>query len=262
MALFAIARNAPPSPQIRVVAEDAAGNRREAGWQTNLKERVFEEARIDLSPGFMSNKVPELSEDVGIDARDPLAAFQKINSEERARNEARVREIVAGSQPELLFEGAFVQMKNSAVTSRFAEHRSYFLGGKQVSEAIHYGFDLASLAQAPIEASNRGRVLFAGRLGIYGNCVILDHGMGLTSLYAHLSRIDVKVGDLVEKHGVLGRSGATGLAGGDHLHFAILVGGSYVDPTEWWDAKWVREKIEPAKQGGLLATAAGPAPAN
>ncbi len=261
MALFAIARNAPQSPQIRVMAEDAAGNRSSAGWQTNVKERAFEEARIDLSANFMANKVRELAEVIGADATNPLAAFQSINKDERARNEARVREIVvAGSKPELLYDGVFMQMRNSAVTSRFAEHRSYFLENQQVSEAIHYGFDLASLAQAPIEASNRGRVLFAGPLGIYGNCVILDHGMGLASLYAHLSRIDVKEGDLVAKLGVLGRSGATGLAGGDHLHFAMLIGNNYVDPTEWWDEKWVREKVEPAKQGGLLATAAPPAP--
>jgi len=89
-----------------------------------------------------------------------------------------------------------------------------------------------------------GRVLFAGELGIYGNCVIVDHGMGVVTLYGHLSSLEAKEGDAVEKNSVLGRSGATGLAGGDHLHFAILVGDAYVDPVEWWDEKWVREKID------------------
>ena len=125
-----------------------------------------------------------------------------------------------------------------------AEHRAYFANGEKVSEAIHYGYDLASTAGAPITAANAGRVIFTGALGIYGNCVILDHGLGVTSLYAHLSRIDVREGDVLEKGQALGRSGATGLAGGDHLHFAILVGGSYVDPKEWWDPKWVQEHVE------------------
>ena len=127
------------------------------------------------------------------------------------------------------------------------------------TSTIHFGYDLASTAGAPIEASNRGRVLFAGPLGIYGNCVILDHGLGLTSLYGHLAQIDVHEGDLVEKGQALGRSGETGLAGGDHLHFAMLVGDAYVDPTEWWDAKWVREKIE-SRLGGVqpAETAANP----
>ena len=87
-------------------------------------------------------------------------------------------------------------------------------------------------------------MIFQDPLGIYGNCVIVDHGLGVTSLYAHLSRIDVREGDLLEKDQRLGLSGATGLAGGDHLHFAVMVGSTYVDPKEWWDPKWVREHIE------------------
>ena len=69
-------------------------------------------------------------------------------------------------------------------------------------------------------------MLYADELGIYGNCVIVDHGMGVQSLYAHLSSIGVKPGDMVEKEQELGRSGMTGLAGGDHLHFTMLVNGA------------------------------------
>jgi murein DD-endopeptidase MepM/ murein hydrolase activator NlpD len=130
------------------------------------------------------------------------------------------------------------------VTSVFAERRSYFVDGNQVSEATHYGYDLAATANTPVTAGNTGRVSFAGLLGIYGNCVLVDHGMGITSLYAHLSRIDVKEGEMVSTGQTLGLSGQTGLAGGDHLHFAILVGDSYVDPVEWWDAKWVESHVE------------------
>jgi len=86
--------------------------------------------------------------------------------------------------------------------------------------------------------------VFAGDLGIYGNCVVLDHGLGLASLYGHLASFAVAEGDRVEKGQVLGRSGSTGLAGGDHLHFAIVLGGTYVEPKEWWDPKWVREKVD------------------
>jgi murein DD-endopeptidase MepM/ murein hydrolase activator NlpD len=245
VALFAIPRNAPEAPLIRVVARDRAGNETALGWSTRLKERSFDQVPIRLSTGFLETKVPELAELLRIDASDRIRAFQQINQETRARNEDQIRAIVAESGAEPLFDGAFLQMRNSAVTSRFAEHRSYLVEGEKVSEAIHYGYDLASTANAPIEASNRGRVLFAGDLGIYGSCVILDHGLGLTSLYAHLSRIDVQVGDVIERGATLGTSGATGLAGGDHLHFAILVGGTYVDPKEWWDAKWVSERVEP-----------------
>jgi murein DD-endopeptidase MepM/ murein hydrolase activator NlpD len=263
VALFAIARDQTADVPIRVFAEDRAGNRAAAGWSTELKDAVFPEEPIELDriPSILNERVPDLAAVFGWDAEDRVAAFQRINKEGRALNEAQIREIVRASGPERLFEGPFLQMRNSLVTSRFAEHRTYTLKGEQISEAIHYGFDLAVTKGAPVEAANRGRVLFAGELGIYGNCVILDHGLGLTSLYGHLAQIDVEQGQLVEKGARLGRSGHTGLAGGDHLHFAILVGETYVDPVEWWDAKWVREKIDEMGGPPPEEAGAGQAPA-
>jgi murein DD-endopeptidase MepM/ murein hydrolase activator NlpD len=242
--IFAVPRDAPENPSIQAVAVDAAGNRTVASWQTRFKESSFDEIEIRLGPGFLQNKVAELGELLDIDEGDPVTTFQVINRDERARNEQQIRDIVAASGDEILFEGGFVQMKNSAVTSRFAEHRTYLVDDQEVSEAIHYGYDLASNAAAPIEAANRGLVLFTGDLGIYGATVILDHGLGLTSLYAHLSRIDVEVGEIVPRGATLGLSGATGLAGGDHLHFAIQASGTYVEPKEWWDARWVKDRFE------------------
>ncbi len=250
IALFAIPRDVAPSPRISVMAADLAGNEASAGWPVALTERVFDDVRIELSKTFLEVKVRHLAESLGVEEEDALLAFRKINGEIRAQNEQKIRELTAKSSEEPLFDGPFVQMRNSAVTSRFAERRSYYVEDVKVSEAIHYGYDLASTAGAPIEAANRGRVLFAGELGIYGNCVLLDHGLGLVSLYAHLSQLDVAEGDLVGKNGFLGRSGDTGLAGGDHLHFAMLVGEAYVDPTEWWDAKWVEEKVMSRLGGG------------
>ena len=246
IALFAIPRDAEPDSRMRVFATDAAGNRREVGWPVRMLERSFPRVSIRLSKGFLEGVVPSLAGELGIDGDDAVGVFQEINRDERTRNEDRVRQIVAGSGRERFFSGPFLQMKGSAVTSGFAEHRSYFVDGVQISEAIHYGYDLASVSGAPIEAANAGVVLHAAPLGIYGNCVILDHGLGLTSLYGHLGELNVEPGDRVARGQSLGRSGATGLAGGDHLHFAILAGTTYVDPKEWWDAKWVREHVDPA----------------
>jgi len=256
LAFFAIPRDGARDPVIRVVAEDAAGNRTAQGWQTFFKEREFMEISLNLPPSFFTNKVAELAAARDVDASDLVRAFQEINSKGRQADEARVREIVKDTRPEKLWDGAFQQLANSKVTSHFAERRSYFVEGNQISEATHYGFDLATTAHGPITASNSGRVIFADDLGIYGGCVVIDHGFGVTSLYGHLSRIDVAPGDTVAKGQTIGLSGATGLAGGDHLHFAILVRDTYVDPVEWWDPKWIREKID-----ALLVAPASPAPA-
>lgn len=244
VAFYAVPTDAPSGPELRVVAEDMAGNVARVRWPVVVNERVLPEANVTLPKSFLHTTVPDLAALEGIDASDPTAAFAKINTEVRASNEARIRELVSHSAPERLWEGAFVQLANSKVTSRFAEKRTYFVDGQAVSKATHFGYDLASTQAAPITAAAAGRVVFAGELGIYGNCVLVDHGLGVATLYGHLSRIDVAAGDAVARGGTLGLSGATGLAGGDHLHFAVLVGGTYVDPIEWWDAKWVHENIE------------------
>ena len=167
-----------------------------------------------------------------------------VNTELRAANETRIRELLAESTPEKLWDGAFDQLSNSKVTSSFAEKRTYFVSGQPNSSATHFGYDLASTRATPITAAARGRVVYAGALGIYGNCVLIDHGLGVATLCGRLSRIDVAAGDAVERSQQLGLSGATGLAGGDHLHFAVVVGSTCVDPLEWWDAKWGRENVE------------------
>ncbi len=243
-ALFAVPTTAPEKASIRVIAEDAAGNIGSGRWSVVLRERVLPKASVSLPQTFLDVTVRDLAEAHDLVAEDPQATFRHINTVMRRENEAKIREMTADSAPTPLWEGAFDQLTNSKVTSRFAEQRSYFAGGVKNSEAIHYGYDLASTSMADVNAANHGRVVFADDLGIYGNCVLVDHGMGLASLYGHLSQIDVSVGDEVRKGEPLGLSGATGLAGGDHLHFAVQVGGTYVDPLEWWDRSWVRKHID------------------
>ena len=175
---------------------------------------------------------------------DNLAKFLVINGELRQKNNAKIASFAAQTKPELLWRGAvFHPFGNTAVESAFADHRTYIYQGKQVDQQVHLGFDLASYAGTPIVAANRGIVVFAEELGIYGNCVIIDHGLGVQSLYGHLSSIEVKAGQTVEKEQQIGRSGMTGMAGGDHLHFTMLVNGKMVNPVEWWDSHWIEDRI-------------------
>lgn len=241
IALFAVPTDIDAKAPVRVFAEDAAGNSSEAGWSVVVQPYVQPEGKVQLTQTFLEQVVPRLSP--GGASGD--AAFQEVNTRVRAENEKRIRELVSNTAPELLFTGNLHQLANSKVTSRFGEKRIYMVDGREVSRAVHYGYDLASLSGAPVTASAAGRVVYAGDLGIYGNCVVLDHGLGLASLYGHLSRIDVAVDARVETGQQLGTTGATGLAGGDHLHFATLVGNTYVDPIEWWDAKWVTDHVAP-----------------
>lgn len=244
VAFYAVEVHAPKDPVIRLEAEDAAGNIATASMNVRLNERKFSEEHLNLSRRFFDGVIPPLAASVGVTVDGNVEKFQVINRDIRARDEARIQELIAESDAERYWSEPFTQLPNSKVMSRFAEQRRYFESGREISQATHYGFDLASRSAASVTAANRGRVMFVGDLGIYGNTVLLDHGMGITSLYAHLTDFAVEEGAMVERGQSLGRTGATGLAGGDHLHFAILVGGTYVDPLEWWDARWIQSHVE------------------
>jgi len=138
-----------------------------------------------------------------------------------------------------MWEGVFVQLSNSQVEAFFADHREYVYSGKVIDTQYHLGFDLAVTKHYPVDAANSGVVVLAEYFGIYGNTIVIDHGYGLQSLYAHLSSFQAKMGDYVRKGQMIAKSGMTGLAAGDHLHFSVLVHGVQVNPVEWWDPDWV-----------------------
>jgi murein DD-endopeptidase MepM/ murein hydrolase activator NlpD len=248
VAFFALLHDQDLDAPITVFARDEAGNQTSAPFVDRVFPRPFRKSRIDIDDRFLERAVPHILEqspevDVGAD-EDRLAAFLKINRDLRRVNAEQIGRVAEGTAPSRLWDGPFVQLGNSQVEASFADYRTYFYKAEEIDRQIHLGFDLAVTAAVPIAAANSGRVLHAGWLGIYGNCVILDHGMGVASLYAHLSAAEVKPGDSVNRGQVIGRSGMTGLAGGDHLHFTMLVNGRAVNPVEWWDPHWVADRIE------------------
>jgi murein DD-endopeptidase MepM/ murein hydrolase activator NlpD len=251
ISLFALPWNMPLDTPIAIIAQDEAGNTASRGLQSEVRPRRFPRDVIEIKDGLLQAKVPELLPQYPPD-KPLLDGFLVINRDQRQQAEDQKRQISAKTADRALWEGAFVQPPNSKVFSNFAETRTYRYKGKEIDTQVHLGYDVASLKQSPVPAANKGVVVFAGPLTIYGNTVIVDHGLGLQSLYGHLSRIDVKVGDTVAKAQELGRSGTTGLAIGDHIHFETLIGGVSVTPVEWWDLKWIRDRVgKPLKDAGL-----------
>ena len=246
VAFFALLYAQDVNTPMRVYARDPAGNTARADFDHRTFPKPFKKSRIPLDAKFLERIVPAILEGTTEikPEGDTLAKFLVINGDLRRKNADKIAGFAKQTAPELLWRGVvFHAFKNNAVESAFADHRTYVFEGKEVDRQVHLGFDLASFAGTPIVAANRGKVLFADELGIYGNCVIIDHGMGVQSLYGHLSSIEVKAGQDVEKEQSLGRSGMTGLAGGDHLHFTMLVNGHMVNPVEWWDAHWITDRI-------------------
>jgi murein DD-endopeptidase MepM/ murein hydrolase activator NlpD len=252
LAFYAIPADAPADVKPALVVSDRAGNETRIALVTNILDRAFPEDTIPLTDQFMSDKVAEIlgSSFTG----SSLDGYLKINREVRKENDAALVELCQKSSEDRIWSGAFEQMPNTHAGARFAQRRSYVYQGKTVDKQTHMGYDLASTAHADVPAANDGVVVFAGPLGIYGNCVVLDHGLGLFTLYGHLSEITVANHRPVTKGDTLGKSGTTGLAGGDHLHFAVLLDGVFVDPLEWFDKKWIDDHIE-----GKLGASKSPA---
>jgi len=246
VAFFALLWDQDRNTPIEVFARDVAGNQAVTALEHTVFPKTFSKSRIEIDDRFLQRVVPAIaagSPDENIDTKDLLAGFLTINGDLRRKNTAYIASLAQKTSPEMLFHDAFKQLGNTQVEAKFADTRTYIYKGKQVDTQVHLGFDLASVANTPILASQSGVVLHASDLGIFGNCVILDHGMGVQSLYGHLSSFAVKVGDKVEKGQQLGRSGMTGLAGGDHLHFTMLVGGQAVTPVDWWSPQWMQDRV-------------------
>ncbi|MCX5826903.1 MAG: M23 family metallopeptidase, partial [Deltaproteobacteria bacterium] len=238
------AQAASQKAQIKVYARDLGGNETVQSVPHLLLKKKFRNDKMPTSDSFLQQKMPEfIAQNPVLTGKPLIDVFIYVNGTLREENFRTIQTICQKSEPRQLWEGIFLRMKDASPMAQYGDHRTYVYAGKNIGESTHLGVDLASTANAPIEAANSGVVVHAGYLGIYGNMVMIDHGYGLLSLYGHLSNIDVKNGQAVKKGEVLGKSGLTGLAGGDHLHFSILVGGQFVNPTEWWDPHWIQDNV-------------------
>ncbi len=231
------------SVDLFIWAKDRAGNISVARFYYRIKPKRFRKRNIIITDRFLKRVLPFFSY-CKLNPKDPLVKrFLKINRKLREKNSRFIKGLLTNTSKKRLWKGAWVSLKNAKCTARFADHRFYFYKKRLIDQQLHMGLDLASIANAPVPASNSGRVIYAGRLGIYGLSVIIDHGQGIFSIYGHMSRIDVEKGQDIKKGETIGVTGQTGLAGGDHLHFSIMVNGIFVNPEEWLDYHWLRNNI-------------------
>lgn len=240
LSLFAYPYDVEPQTVPVVFVRNPGGQEATAKFWHKIFPAKFRSRKLEISDGFLEKVLSDV--DPG-GTGELVERFLRVNRMMRADNQRKIEELAAQSEERFLWNGPFLQMENSKVESHFCDFRTYVYRGKEVDKAVHLGFDLASVQHAPVVAANDGKVVHASRLGIFGNCVILDHGYGLQSLYAHLSEIGVKAGDAVKREQPLGKSGSTGLAGGDHLHFSMYLNGVAVNPVEWWDGHWIQDRI-------------------
>jgi len=226
----------------RLWVEDAAGNEKNGFFVNMAIKRRFREERIEVTDDYLASRLPAFA---GLfpEVRDPLERFKRVNTEVRQQSEAVLAKLAAQSAPDPLWDGVFVYLPRSVVKGSFGADRVYTYKGQEIGRETHLGIDLASVPNAQVPAGNAGKVVFAGLLGVYGRAVVIDHGMGLASLYGNLSSITVAAGSMVKKGDPIGATGTSGLANGDQVHFAMYLAGRPIIPIEWWDAHWLDDNI-------------------
>ena len=195
---------------------------------------------LQVSDAFLQKVINELDPN---GTGDPITRFVKVNSEMRRANNKTLSDLRLKTADKFLWSRPFIRQPHSQAEANFADMRNYIYQGQKIDQQVHLGYDLAVTQHVGVEASNDGTVVYAAPLGIYGNCIVVDHGYGLQTIYGHLSRIDVHEGDTVKQGQVMGLSGQTGMAGGDHIHFAMQLDGVQIDPKEWWDTHWIKDHI-------------------
>jgi murein DD-endopeptidase MepM/ murein hydrolase activator NlpD len=225
-----------------VYARNAALDEATAPVTVTIKPKKFRARDFDLTDELAAKLVHSVDPSgrlaPGIEL---LARFLFINGPMRAHNNQQLADLRFQTEEKILWTGAFIHWGKEE--ANFADLRNYIYHGKKVDQQVHLGFDLSDVAHGPVFAANNGRVIWAKDMGIYGNCIVLDHGYSVQSIYGHLSEISVQVGDWVDKGKRIGIAGETGLAGGIHVHFGMQVDGVQVNPREWWDEHWIHDHV-------------------
>ena len=234
--------------KVNVVAVDLAGNKTEAKVPFYIKEFKEKIDNIKISDDFVNNISKHVLENSDMNVPSSIVdIFIKTNKELREKNLKTIREVVKKNlvnDMKTSFDiKPFVRLPNAATFAQFGERRHYFYGEEKIDEAWHLGMDWASVKRAEVQVTNPGKVIFKDYLGIYGDTVIIDHGLGVGTLYAHTSSINVEVNDEVKAGQHIANTGATGAVFGDHLHFGVLVQGIEVNPNEWLDYTWMKTNV-------------------
>ncbi|MFO7838535.1 MAG: M23 family metallopeptidase [Desulfosalsimonadaceae bacterium] len=244
LALFALGYDQGRDTELYVEAVDEAGNTARSRFHNYIRGATFKKDVLGISDSFLKMKLPEFGPYME-DKKDAslIEQFLYVNQTLRRKNNQMILSSAQKSAEKFYWQGAFGRLPGSARRAGFADHRVYRHEGEIVDRAVHMGVDLASLRHAPVPAANAGKVVLAEEVGIYGNTVVIDHGYGLFSVYSHLSRFAAGPGEIVEKGDIIGHTGSTGFAAGDHLHYGMFIDHVYVNPVEWWDESWIANNI-------------------
>jgi murein DD-endopeptidase MepM/ murein hydrolase activator NlpD len=196
----------PGTYTLRVEGKNTRGKETAISYLVRVTAAHYPTSALKVAPGFVE---------------PPKETLPRIEEDQ-----AEKKKVFATTAPETLWSGPFDAPAQAEVSGVFGSARTF----NGVKKSQHTGLDFRVTTGTPIFATNSGTVVLARPLYFEGNCVMIDHGQGLLTMYLHLSEFKVKEGDAVKKGQILGLSGGTGRATAPHLHFAVRWRGEYLDP--------------------------------
>jgi len=244
---------------LRVFARDAVGNMTTVPVNYRLMRSSSRERTVEISPDVLTTKIDALYEQyVGREAKlrgedgaktvpstsdeERIERFKKVNEQYRQLLGRALKPIFSKPKSDRYWQDAFARFSSRSEIG-FGDRVLYRYQGANVGELTQTSTFSPVALNTPIRASNGGVIIFSDDLGPYGKTVIIDHGFGLTTLYAQLSAMSRLEGDRVERGDVIGTAGESGLASTPGLEFEIRVHGVPVRPIEWWDQNWINDHI-------------------
>ena len=232
-----------------IVAIDKANNKSILHINIHQKFKKFRVSKIKATDRFINGKISELalSDAEFANIKDKLQKFKAVNELMRKKNEAYIHKMTKKVTPidTKWRVNVFKPLHGFKRVGYFGDKRFYYYNdiNNIISTSYHVGMDIASIKHDKVYSSNAGVVVSTKPNGIYGNMPIIDHGFGLYTLYGHCSVILVQKGQKIVPHQIIAKTGMSGLALGDHLHFGVLIQGIEVMPSEWMNRDWVKRYI-------------------
>lgn len=205
-ALAGVSLSTKPGTYTLHVESKSTGEKQAMSYLVAVGAAHYPSSTLKVAPGFVEPP------------KETLAQIEE--------DQATKKRVFSTTLPEPLWQGRFQPPAEAEVSGVFGSARVF----NGVKKSQHTGLDFRVGTGTPIAATNKGTVIVARSFYFEGNCVMIDHGQGLITMYLHLSEIKVKEGDAVEKGQILGLSGGTGRATAPHLHFAVRWRGEYLDP--------------------------------
>jgi murein DD-endopeptidase MepM/ murein hydrolase activator NlpD len=238
------------SPPLKIVARDLIGNSASAPFRYRVRQKRGASFKVNLndaSAGMLRDRFTAYARasSLSVALSGELASDLKTLLRDIARrDEAVLEEALSASESKRWWNGPFGKPVAGYPSNSVGDKRLIAVNDREIASSAAQGARFAVSARATVVAAQAGRVVLVANLGLLGTTVVIDHGCGLATVYAHLSETTVTQGSEVATGQAIGRTGSTGFATSEEVYFEMRVQGVAVSPNEWWDQNWVRDHIE------------------